>query len=144
MGINSKIAKIPFWILYIILAVLISFNWIRVILFQKSFEGFRLTQPWDYYLSNLFADTFGMSQRQYFIFALPVVLVGLYVLPKVVGILMSLDKKSNVKGDSHIATLLILLVAPSLFGMPVISGVILIVVFSFLSWIDEQKEKKKV
>jgi len=28
MGINSKVAKIPFFILYLILAVFISYNWI--------------------------------------------------------------------------------------------------------------------
>ena len=36
MGINAKIAKIPFFILYLILVGLTSFNWIRVILFQKD------------------------------------------------------------------------------------------------------------
>ena len=144
MGINARIAKIPFFILYLMLAGLTSFNWIRVILFQKNFEVFRSTQPWDYFLSNLFADVFGVSQRQYFIFAFPVALLGLYFFPKVIGKLMGLDKKSNVKGDNHVAILLVLLVIPSLVGMPVISGVILMVVFSLLSWLDEQKAAKKI
>ena len=142
MGINSKIAKIPFWVLYLIMTVVTSFNWIRVILFQKNFEVYRSTQPWDYYLSKLFADVFGTSQREYFIFAFPVVLVGLYVLPIIVGKLMSLDKKSNIKGENHVSALLILLVVPSLLGMPVIVGIILVIAFSLLSWMDESKAKR--
>jgi len=144
MGINSKIAKIPFLILYLISAMTVSFNWIRVILFQKSFEGFRTTQPWDYYLSNLFADVFSTGQREYFIFAFPIILLGLYILPKATGKFMSMDRKSNVKGDNHVATLIILLVTPSLMGMPAMSGIVLLVIFSFLSWVDEQKFKKKI
>lgn len=54
MGLNARITKIPFTVLYLILAGLTSFNWIRVILFQKNFEAFRTAQPWDYYLSSFF------------------------------------------------------------------------------------------
>jgi len=35
MSINAKIAKIPFFVLYLILAGFTLFNWVRVILFQK-------------------------------------------------------------------------------------------------------------
>jgi len=55
-----------------------------------------------------------------------------------------MDRKSNVKGDNHVATLIILLVTPSLMGMPAMSGIVLLVIFSFLSWVDEQKFKKKI
>jgi len=48
MGINAKIVKIPFSVLYLILATFTSFNWIRVILFQKDWGAFRSQQPWDY------------------------------------------------------------------------------------------------
>lgn len=139
MGINSKIAKIPFWILYLISALVVSFNWIQVIMYQSSFEAFRQTQPWDYYLSKLFADTFATTQKQYFIFAFPVVLVCLYLIPKLLGKLMSIDKNSNVKGDNHVAIILILLVGPSILGLPITSGIILIVLFSIWSWIDERR-----
>jgi len=141
MGINAKIARIPFLVLYLILSGFISFNWIRVILFQKNFEAFRTTQPWDYYLSNLFSNTFGVSRQQYFIFALPVVLVGLYLIPKIVGKLLNLDKNTNIKGDNHVAIILILLVAPSLLGLSIYSGIALIVLFSILSWADEKNKK---
>ncbi|MDD4938403.1 MAG: hypothetical protein PHX34_05380 [Candidatus Shapirobacteria bacterium] len=141
MGINSKIAKIPFWVLYLVLAALTSFNWIRVILFQTDFEAFRYTQPWDYYLSKFFADTFGTTQKQYFIFALPIMLVCLYLIPKFFKKLMSMDKNSNVKGDNHVAVVLILLTTPSILGLSVTSGIILIVLFSVLSWMDEKKAK---
>jgi len=141
MGINAKIAKIPFFVLYLILAVFTSFNWIRVILFQGNFEAFRTTQPWDYYLSNFFSNTFGITHQQYFIFALPVVLVGLYFIPKIVGKLLNLDKNTNIKGDNHIATLLILLTVPSILSLPIVTGIILIVLFSIWSWADEKSKK---
>jgi len=152
VGINSKIAKIPFYVLYLILAVFTSFNWIRVILFQRNFEIFRTEQPWDYYLSSFFANTFGITQQQYYIFAFPVMLLGLYIIPKALGKLMSLDKKSNVKGDNHIAIILLLLIVPVTLGAQkiiglgwrgyLIPGIVLIVLFSILSWADEEKNKK--
>jgi len=153
MGINSTIAKIPFFVLYLILAVLTSFNWIRVILFQADFEAFKHSQPWDYYLSKMFAAAFGATQQQYFIFALPVVLVCLYLIPKLFGRLMSTDKNSNVKGDNHVALLLIFLFIPSIFNIQALFGIapknylivslLLIGVFSALSWLDEQKAKRQ-
>ena len=151
MGINSRIAKIPFFILYLILAGLTSFNWIRVILFQKNFEAFRTTQPRDYYLSNFFSNTFGISQQQYFIFALPIVLVGLYLIPKIAGKLLNIDKNTNIKGDNHVAIILILLIAPVTLGLHklfnfgwrscLIPGIILIILFSIWSWADERNKK---
>jgi len=151
MGINSKIAKIPFFVLYIILAILTSFNCIRVILFQSNFEVFRTQQPWDYYISSFFANTFGITQQQYFIFAFPVILLGLYIIPKIVGKLMGLDKNSNIRGDNHVATILILFIAPTTLGLHklfdfgwrsyLIPGIILISLFSIWSWIDEKNKK---
>lgn len=153
MGINSKIAKIPFLFLYIILVALTSYNWIRVILFQRNFEVFKTEQPWDYYLSNFFVNNFGISHQQYFLFAFPVILLLLYLIPKAVGKLMTLDKKSNIKGDNHVAVVLILLIAPVAFGVHkvlgpgwrnhLIPGICLFVVFSILSWIDENKFKSR-
>jgi len=141
MGINAKIAKIPFFVLYLILAAFTSFNWIRVILFQRNFEAFRTTQPWDYYLSRFFSNTFDITHQQYFLFALPIVLVGLYLIPKIVGKLLNLDKNTNIKGDNHVVIILILLVAPSLLGLSIYSGIALIVLFSIWSWMDERNKK---
>ena len=140
---NTKISKIPFVFLYFILAGLTSFNWIRVILFQRDFEAFRTDQPWDYYLADFFSNTFGITHQQYFVFAFPIILIILYVIPKLFGKLMSMDKNSNVKGDNHIVVILILLTAPSILRLPLVSGIILIVLFSIWSWIDEQKAKKR-
>ena len=117
MGINSKIARIPFIVLYLILTAITSFNWVRVILFQNDFEAFRSKQPWDYYLANWFANTFGTTQQQYYMFALPLILLGLYLIPKLLGKLMSLDRNSNVKGDNHVAIVLILFIAPVTLGI---------------------------
>ena len=151
MGINAKIAKIPFSILYLILAVFTSFNWIRVILFQRDWEVFRTQQPWDYYLSSFFSNTFGITHQQYFIFALPVVLIGLYAIPKIIGKLLNLDKNTNIKSDNHVAVILILLVAPITLGLHklfdwgwrsyLIPGIFLITLFSILSWMDEKNKK---
>lgn len=151
MGINTKISKIPFFVLYIILAAFTSFNWIRVILFQNNFEVFQNQQPWDYYLSDFFVNTFGITQRQYYIFTFPVILIGLYIIPKIIGKLMSLDKKSNVKGDNHIAVIAILLIAPVSLGLHklinlgwrsyLIPGVVLISLFSIWSWLDEKNNR---
>ena len=153
MGINSKIAKIPFWILYLILVALTSFNWIRVILFQKNFDVFLTEQPWDYYLSSFFANNFGISHQQYFIFALPIMLLFLYAVPKISGKLINLDKKTNIKGDNHTAFLLILLIAPVALGIHkligpgwrnhLLPGIILIILFSVWSWMDEKKAKQR-
>lgn len=152
MQINSKIAKIPFFILYLILVALTCFNWIRVILFQKDFDVFLTEQPWDYYLSNFFSSAFGVTHQQYFIFALPTVLVVLYIVLKLVGRLLNLDKNTNVKGDNHAAVIAILLVAPVAFGFHklldmgwrghLLPGVVLVVLFSLWSWVDEKREKE--
>lgn len=151
MGINAKIAKIPFFILYLILATLTSSNLIRVILFQKNFEVFRTEQPWDYYLSGYFSNIFGITHQQYYIFALPIVLIILYIIPKIVGKLLNLDKSSNIKGDNHVAVILILLVAPVTLGLYklfnlgwrsyLIPGIIFISLFSIWSWIDERSNR---
>lgn len=79
-------------------------------------------------------------------------LLGLYIIPKALGKLMSLDKKSNVKGDNHIAIILLLLIVPVTLGAQkiiglgwrgyLIPGIVLIVLFSILSWADEEKNKK--
>ena len=151
MGINSKIAKIPFLVLYIILAILASYNWIRVILFQKNFDVFLTEQPWDYYLSSFFVNTLGISHQQYFLFALPLILLALYLVPKGIGKILNLDKKSNIKGDNHVVILLILLITPVVLGIHkllgpgwrnhLIPGIILIIIFSIWSGIDEKRVK---
>jgi len=151
MGINSKIAKIPFFVLYLILVAFASYNWVRVILFQKDFEVFLAEQPWDYYLSNFASNTFGITHQQYFLFAFPVMLVFLYLVPKLFGKLMNLDKKTNIKGDNHVAVIAILFMAPVTFGVHkllgpgwrnhLLPGFILIILFSILSGIDEKKFK---
>ena len=149
MGINSKISKIPFFILYLILTTLTLYNWVRVILFQTNFEIFRIEQPWDYYLSNFLSSTFGITHQQYFIFSLPIVLLILYFIPKIFGRLLNLDKKSNIKGDNHLALIIILLIIPGVFDFPrlfgsswqshLLPGLLLIILFSIWSWIDEKR-----
>ncbi len=151
MGINSKITKTPFFVLYLILISLTSYNWIRVILFQKDFEIFLTEQPWDYYLSNFALNTFGITHQQYFIFAFPVMLAFLYFVPKLFGKLINLDKKTNIKGDNHIAIIAILLITPVTFGIHkllgsgwrnrLIPGVILMILFSIWTGIDEKRAK---
>jgi len=149
MDINSRITKIPFFILYLTLVAAASYNWIRVILFQKNFEVFRFEQPWDYTLSNFFSNTFGISHRQYYLFTLPIILIGLYAVPKVAGKILNMDKNTNIKGDNHVAILAILFFTPVTLGIHklfgpgwrnhLIPGIILVVLFSLWSWVDERK-----
>lgn len=153
MNINSKIAKIPFFVFYLILVLLTSYNWFRVILFQKNFEAFRTEQPWDYHFSNFFVNHFNITHQQYFIFAFPFILLLLYAIPKICGKFMDLDIKSNVKGDNHVAAIIILLTAPVALGIHkligpgwknhLIPGIILVILFSIWSWIDEKKFKSE-
>ena len=153
MHLNSKITKIPFFVLYLILVSLVSYNWIRVILFQREFEIFLTEQPWDYFLSNFFVKNFGITHHQYFLFAFPIILIILYIIPKVFGKLLNLDKKSNIKGDNHVALIIIFLVAPVALGIHkflgpgwknhLIPGTFLIIIFSILSWLDEKSYKRK-
>ena len=151
MDINSKIAKIPFLLLYAINVSLILFNWLRVIFFQKDFSAFATEQPWDHFLATRFSEIFATSYRSYFIFALPIYLALLFVFLKIVGKLLNLDKKTNVKGDNHIAVIAILFMTPVTFGVHkllcpgwrnhLLPGLILIILFSALSWVDEKKSK---
>jgi len=81
------------------------------------------------------------------------VLIGLYLIPKIVGKLLNLDKNTNIKGDNHVATIAILLIAPTTLGLHklfgfcwrshLIPGIILITLFSIWSWADEKKQNKK-
>lgn len=151
MGINSKISKVPFFILYLILATLTLYNWVRVVLFQTNFEIFRIEQPWDYYLSNFFSSFFGITHQQYFLFSLPIILLILYFIPIIFGRLLNLDKKSNIKGDNHLSLIIILLIIPGVFDFPHLFGsswqshlslgLLLVILFSIWSWIDEKRHK---
>ena len=152
MSINSKIAKIPFLLLYTISAFLILFNWLRVIFFQKDFSAFAKQQPWDHFLATRFSEIFGASYHSYFIFALPIYLILLFLFLKLFGKLLDLDKKSNIKGDNHIAVISILFILPATFGIhtllgsgwknQLLPGFILIILFTILSWIDEKNSKQ--
>jgi hypothetical protein len=120
-------------------------------LFQKDFEVFLTEQPWDYYLSNFASNALGIAHQQYFLFAFPVMLVFLYLVSKLVGKLINLDKKTNIKGDNHIAVIGILFIAPVSLGIHkflgpgwrnhLIPGVILIILFSIWTGIDEKRAK---
>jgi hypothetical protein len=82
-----------------------------------------------------------------------VILILLYAIPKIMGKLMGLDTSSNVKGDNHTAIIIILLVAPVALGVHkllgpgwknhLLPGVILIILFSIWSWIDEKRFKSQ-
>jgi len=96
----------------------------------------------------------GISHQQYFLFAFPVILLILYAIPKVFGQLLTANKKSNVKGDNHLALIIILLITPVTFGVHkllgpgwrnhLILGIILISLFSLLSWLDERNFQKQL
>lgn len=151
MSLNAKIAKIPYFLLYLILVGFTATNWIKVILFQKDWSLFQARQPWDYWLASLFSRAFGLPLQQYFLIALPLVLLGLYFLPKLIGKLINLDKSTNIKGDNHAAVIFLLLIIPPSLGLSapfdsgwqsyLAPGLILIALFSFWSWLDERSQR---
>lgn len=153
MDINRKIAKIPFAVLYGIFALLVSFNWLRVFLFQREFSVFESEQPWDFYLSSIASRLFGIEQRQFFVFAIPIVLIVIFGVLKLTGWLISLDKKTEIKGDNHSAIVAILLVLPVSLGVHkllgpgwrnhLLPGIVLIIAFSIWTGIAESKAKKE-
>jgi len=152
MDLNKKIVKIPFWILYGILACLVIFNWLSVYLLQKDFSAFRSEQPWDHFLASFASNIFNIEYRQYFLFAIPVVLLIMLGAIKFGGWLISLDKNTQIKGDNHIAIIGILLILPTVFGLHrfiggwrgnIIPGVMLIIIFSIWTGIEDHKFKKK-
>ena len=152
MSINTKVAKIPFLLLYLVNAFLISFNFLKVILFQEDFTSFATEQPWDHFLATKFSEVFSTSYRSYFIFALPVYLVLLFIFLKLFGKLIDLDKRSNVRGENHIAVSVMLFIMPVTLGVHkllgsgwknfLFPGFVLIILFSIISGIDEQRFKK--
>lgn len=76
------------------------------------------------------------------------------MIPKLFGKLMGKDRNSNVKGDNHVALLLISLFIPSVFNIQALFGIapkdylivsfLMISIFSVLSWLDEHKAKRRI
>ncbi len=152
-NINQKIAKIPFWILYLISAFIICFDLIYTHYFlstnTRAVEG----NPVNAYFANIF----GVN---YFLFMIPVVLLLLFGVAKFAGwIIRTYYQKSQIKGDNYTIIIVILLTLPNvlfneilaiLFGTkPLLSftgalifGLILAVIFMTITEITDSKAAK--
>ena len=106
-NINQKIARIPFWILYLISAFIISFDLVYTHLFLSNNPQATEGNPINLYFLNIFGPT-------YFIFLIPTVLVLLYGAAKFAGwVVKTYYRKSQIKGDNHTIIVVILLTLPN-------------------------------
>jgi len=151
-NINQKIAKIPFWILYLISASIISFDLIYTHLFLSNNPQSTEGNPVNLYFLNIF----GIN---YFIFLIPAVLLVLYGVAKLAGwIIRTYYPKSQIKGDNHTMIVVILMTLPNflfneavaaLFGIkPMFSfrdtlvfGVALMIIYLIITEIVDSKAK---
>lgn len=152
MSINQKISKIPFWILYGILASLIIWDFIFTYLTIKNNPHMGEGNP----INVFFIQAFGL---EYFLWSIPIILILIYgVIRLGAWMVVNIDKRPDLNGKNHVAIMCILLVFPNvlreiikfLFGVWVIkgwnlkyslvSGVALMVVYIILT---EYVSKKK-
>lgn len=161
MDINQRIAKIPFIILYGIAAFFYMLSSVSVYLHQRDLSLIETDQPWDYFLASKLSALFGVSTREGILLSIPVMLLLIYAVIKVVGWLVNLDKKSEINGDNHAAIIVIMMLLPNfifqlfLFGFGIVlvrgwglryagmTGFALVVIFSIVTWIGENKAKKR-
>ncbi|OGD65869.1 hypothetical protein A3F08_00055 [Candidatus Berkelbacteria bacterium RIFCSPHIGHO2_12_FULL_36_9] len=154
-NINQKIAKIPFWILYLISSFIICFDLIYTHSFlsnnTQAIEG----NPVNAYLSNILGV-------DYFLFMIPVVLLLLYGAAKFAGwIIRRYYQKSQIKGDNYTIVVVILLTLPNVvfnelfailfntkpmlsFQGSLIFGLILMAIFMTIAEIADSKATKNI
>jgi len=152
-NINQKIARIPFWILYLISAFIISFDLVYTHLFLSNNPQATEGNPINLYFLNIFGPT-------YFIFLIPTVLVLLYGAAKFAGwVIKTYYKKSQIKGDNHTLIVVILLTLPNFlfnevcaalfsikpmfnFRSTLLFDLILMIIYLIITEIVDSKAKK--
>jgi len=113
MNINQKVAEIPFAVLYAVIALFHTVSALAVNKFMGP-EGFQKDQPWDHFLASTASRLFGVSYNNYFLFSIPLYLLGFYGVIRIGGWLIEkLDKKGKVSGRNHMAVTIILLLLPN-------------------------------
>lgn len=104
---NQKIAKIPFWILYLISAFIITFDLIYTSSFLNNNPNAHEGNPINAYFANIFGNN-------YFLFMIPIVLLLLYGAAKFAGwIIKTYYKQSQIKGDNYTVIIVTLITLPN-------------------------------
>jgi len=102
-NINQKIAKIPFWMLYVISAFIITFDLVFTYFFLSANSHAREGNPLNAYLASIF----GLN---YFLILIPIVMILLFAAAKLGDwIISTFYKQSQIKGDNHVLVAVILL-----------------------------------
>lgn len=156
MGINQKTAKIPFWVLYGLVACITIFDLIFTYLFLANNPGAHEGNPVHAY----FASMFGL---EYFLVMIPVSLLALFGAIKLGAWgIRHIDKETEINGENYMAVILILLTFPNmlineifvvLFGKQVlrlgfdtalILAIVLTISYIIFAEIDDKVQKKKL
>ena len=128
MNINKKIAKIPFWVLYGILAFLVIFSFVYTYA-HMDYPRIKEGNPANHYLALTFSKIFDMDYKYYFLYSIPFVLLLLYGALKLAKFLVRVvDKRTDIKGDNHAAMIVILVMGPNVLHQIIVTlfGVYLI------------------
>jgi len=155
MNINQRTAKIPFWVLFGLVAGITLFDLIFTYLFLSSNPEAHEGNP----IHAYFASIVGL---EYFLFLIPLSLFALYGVIKFgAWAIRRLDKHIEINGENFMAVILILLTFPNvlineifvvLFGKQVlrlgfnaalILAVVLTTVYIILTETADRKSKKK-
>ena len=155
MDINQRTAKIPFWVLYGLVAGITLFDLIFTYLFlsndPKAHEG----NPVHAY----FVSIIGL---EYFLFLIPISLLALYGVTRLgAWAIRRIDKHTEINGKNYMAVILFLLTFPNvlineifvvLFGKQVlrlgfdpawILAIVLVTLYVTLTEMADRKSKKK-
>ncbi|MEA3420910.1 MAG: hypothetical protein U9Q97_04435 [Acidobacteriota bacterium] len=159
LGINQKIAKIPFILLYGILTFFITLSFLCTYLYQNDWSAFQEGQPIDYALARSFSNLFGTEFNAYFLFAIPLMLLVIYGAIRLGGWLIKrIDKKTEINGENHMAMILISVLLPNflylimwlLFGTRLtsryvlIAGLALMIFYIIITEIDDKAQKRQL
>jgi hypothetical protein len=155
MNINQRTAKIPFWVLFGLVAGITLFDLIFTYLFLSSNPEAHEGNP----IHAYFVSIVGL---EYFLFLIPLSLLALYgVIEFGAWAIRRLDKRTEINGKNFMAVILILLTFPNvlineilvvLFGKQVlrlgfnaalILAVVLTIVYIILTETADRKSKKK-
>jgi hypothetical protein len=155
MDINQRTAKIPFWVLYGLVAGITIFDFIFTYIFLSNDPKVHEGNPLHAYFSSIIG-------LEYFLFMIPLSLSALYMGIKLGGwILKRVDKRTEINGENCTAVIFILMTFPNvlineifvvLFGKQVlrlgfnpalILAIVLTAVYLTLAEIADRKFKKK-
>lgn len=154
-NINQKIAKFPFWILYLISAFIICFDLIYTHSFLSNNPQAVEGNPINAYFANIFGNN-------YFLALIPIVLILLYGAAKLAGwIIRKFYPKSQIKGENYTMIIVILLTLPNVlfnevcamifdvkpilsFRSALIFGLILMTIYIIITEIADSKAAKDI